>query len=231
MSSQKFRLTLLRFSQEVSERDAIKIAKMYGLDGSTQDRISRSDPGLTLLTALEQRRILYEDEKAVNKFCQDLYDLGLDHLVEQFKKFFPNLTAKPLPRQSRLPATQSVGRSDAGNVVSGTSDQVRAHHQSAREDVPENVVGTDVSDRALSELSNYIGDEWQRIAIESLSLKSYNIAELNEDYKKFRDKVYAMFVMWRKKNAGNATTTVLLEKLQARSDVEMEALDALRKYL
>lgn len=40
-----------------------------------------------------------------------------------------------------------------------------------------------------------------------------------------------MFVMWRKQNAGNATTAVLPEKLPARGDVEMEALDALRKYL
>lgn len=98
MGDRAHRVMLIHFSNALSRDDAVRIAKTYNLSPSSVDKINttRGSPGLDLLSALEQRLIISEDEGILNSFCQTLYDLHLDDSAALIKKTYPHLSASKI---------------------------------------------------------------------------------------------------------------------------------------
>ncbi|PIK53326.1 hypothetical protein BSL78_09805 [Apostichopus japonicus] len=99
----------------------------------------------------------------------------------------------------------------------------------ARPPAPQVTTNTDVSDATLSELSGYIGAEWKQIALGGLKLKRYELDQIEEDNNRSKDKIYASFALWRKKNHGKASPKELLALLQKQEDLDQDAIEILEK--
>lgn len=158
----------------------------------------------------------------VSNYCQ--------RRAEAAKKLLDKMALEADSVERRVLPSIGQDRAKGGKRIFSSSNLFSPQAKAAKKCGTETRVNTDISDKALSEVSNYIGQEWQQIAIESLNLKRYQLHEIEEDNKKFREKVFAMFEMWRKQNVGQASARILFEKLNQRKDVEREALLTLQKY-
>lgn len=66
------RLMLFKLSQSLNKKICADLGQLYGLPAGFYDDIERNTPGLTLIKALEQRRIICEDANIMKKFHDNL---------------------------------------------------------------------------------------------------------------------------------------------------------------
>lgn len=76
---QKHRLMLHKLSQTLSTSNCADLGRFYELPASFFDDIEKGSPGVKLISALEQRRIICDDDLTILKAFYDIlneYNLG-----------------------------------------------------------------------------------------------------------------------------------------------------------